>query len=85
VHLGDRGSGEGFAVETLEDFGHGLFIGGIEYGYGLLGRKRRDGVLQLGEFVGDVGWQQVAARGYGLSELDEDRSEFLERETDALA
>ena len=47
--------------------------------------KRRHVVLQLRELVGDVGGQQVAARGQRLAELDEDRPQFLEREAQALA
>ena len=39
--------------------------------------KRRHPVLQLGQLVGDVGGQQVAARRQHLAELDEDRSERL--------
>ena len=39
----------------------------------------------LRELIGDIGWQQVAARRERLAELDEDRSELLERESQALA
>ena len=45
----------------------------------LLGRERRTRVLQLRELVGDVGRQQIAARGEHLSELDEDRPERFQR------
>ena len=42
--------------------------------------ERRHAILQLGELVGDVRGQQVAARGQRLAELHEDRAELLERE-----
>jgi hypothetical protein len=48
---------------------------------------RRDGavegrhaVLELGQVIGDVGGQQIAARRQRLTEFDEDRSQFLERQ-----
>ena len=41
--------------------------------------KRRHPILQLGEFVGDVFRQQIAAGRQNLAELDEDRTEILER------
>ena len=42
--------------------------------------ERRHPVLQLGQFVGDIGRQQVAARGQRLAELHEDRPQFLQRQ-----
>jgi hypothetical protein len=48
-------------------------------------RKRRHAVLQQGQFVGDVGRQQVAPGRQHLAELDEDRPEVLQRLAQALA
>ena len=47
----------------------------------VLGHTCRQGlhpVLQLGQLIGDIGRQQVAARRKHLSELDEDWSEILQ-------
>ena len=63
----------------------GLAVGALDDGPGFQPRERRHAVLQLLELVGDVGRQQVAARGQRLAELHQDRPQFLECETDALA
>ena len=42
-------------------------------------------ILQLGQFVGDVRRQQIAACRQRLAELDENRSEFLECEANSCA
>ena len=42
-------------------------------------RKRRDVILELGEFVRELFGQQVAPRREHLPELDEHRSELFER------
>ena len=57
----------------------------LDAGLRILAGEGRHAVLQLREFVGDVGRQQVAPRREDLPELDEDRAEFLEREPQALA
>ncbi len=80
VHLGNGRSGERFHVKTREHLTDRFAVGRIKHGDGLGRRKRRHAVLQAGQFIGDVRRQQVAARGDGLAELDEDRAEFLERE-----
>src|SRR5690606_32536148 len=45
----------------------------------------RDPVLQQGQLGGDVGRDQVAAGREDLPELDEDRPEFLQRQTQTRA
>src|SRR5207248_3478023 len=63
----------------LEDLLEWLAIDSRQRRNDLLGRKRRHGVLQLRQLVGDVGWQKIAPRRKHLAELDEDRTEILER------
>ena len=82
VHLSDRGGGERLVVEAVEHLLGGPAIGALDDEFRVLYRERRHAVLQLGELVRDVGRQQVAPRGQGLAELDEDRAELLEREPD---
>jgi hypothetical protein len=47
-------------------------------------RDRRDGVLQLGQLGDVLRGQEIGPRREGLAELDERRSEFLEREPNVL-
>jgi hypothetical protein len=46
--------------------------------------ERRHLVLQLGQFVGDVRRHQVAPGGQHLAELDEDRPQVLQRQSQPL-
>jgi hypothetical protein len=85
MHLCDRRGRQWLAVEASENRVDGFSVGGLQYRDGLFRGKRRHGVLQLGQLIGDVRRQQVAARRNRLAELDEYRPEFLEREADALA
>jgi hypothetical protein len=85
VHLRDRRGSQRLPVEALENRIDGLVVGRLEDSERLLRGKRGYRILQLRQFVRDIGRQQVAAGRDCLAELDEDRSEFLECETDALA
>ncbi|SAJ33735.1 Uncharacterised protein [Enterobacter cloacae] len=85
VDLGHRGRGQRFAFEAGEDLFDlraQLFLDALDR---QLRREGRHLVLQPGQFVGDVVGQQVAAGGENLAELDEDRSEVLQRQAQARA
>jgi hypothetical protein len=85
VNLRYRCGGERLGIEALEDTFDRFAVGFIDDRNGLFRREGRDRVLELGEFVRDVGWQQVTSCRYRLAELDEDRTKFLERQANALA
>ena len=78
VHLRDRGGRQRLLVEaarTVRSSGRPKLrsMAGARQRAG----KRRHLVLQLRQLVGDVGRQQVAARGQRLAELHEDRPQLL--------
>ena len=79
VHLRDRGGGQRLLVERREHLLGGAAVGVLDDGARDAAVEGRHAILQLGQLVGDVGGQQVAARGQGLAELHEDRAEFLQR------
>ncbi len=79
VDLRHRCARHRLRVELLEYLGDRLAERALDLGDGELSRKRRHLVLELGQLVGEVGGQQIAARREHLSELDEDRSESFER------
>ena len=65
---------------------HRFLKGTLDGGNGHTGVKRRYAVLQQQrQFVGDVGRQQVAARGQHLAKLHEDGAQLLQRLAQALA
>ena len=78
VNLGDGGRGDGLAAELGKGLLQPHLQPALDLGYGLIGRERRNPVLQQGQFVGDVGRQQVAPGGQHLAELHEDRPQALE-------
>ncbi len=83
MHLGDRSRGQWLYVETAEhfaDLGAELIF---DQCHGFFRVERRHAVLQQHQLVGDVGGQQVAAGGQQLAELDEDRPQVLQRQTQA--
>ena len=84
VHLGDRRACDGRAVESPKDLVHGPAIHALQCGDDLIARKRRNAILQPRKLVGDVGGQKIATRREHLSELDEDRSQLLKRQAQAL-
>ena len=55
-------------------------VGLLDFGQGEMRVEGRHAILQPGQFVGDVGRQQVAPGRQHLAELDEDRSQFLQRQ-----
>ena len=83
VHLCDGGGGERGLIEGVEHLREGPSVGALDRLAGNGARKRRHAILQLGELVGDIRRQQVAARGDRLAELHENGSELLEREPQA--
>ena len=84
VHLRYGRGCKRLLVEACEYVLQGLAIGITDDRCGLLRGKRRHRVLELGEFHGDIGRQQVSSRRDCLAELDEYRAKFLEREPNAL-
>jgi hypothetical protein len=85
VHLRHRGRSHRLAREAGEHLDYRLAIGGGQRGFGQVGGERRHPILQLGQFVGQVGGQQVAAGGQHLTELDEDRPQVFQRAAQTLA
>jgi hypothetical protein len=85
VHLGNGSGGERHRIETREHArkrrAEGIFNGRN----GNRAVERRDAILKLRQLIGDVGGQQVAAGRQGLPELDEDRPQLLERQTQPFA
>ena len=61
-----------------------LAIDTLQFVDRLLRRKGRHLILQLRQLIGDIRRQQVAACGQHLTELDEDRPQRFERETQSL-
>ena len=84
VHLRHRGRGDRLDIETREDLADRFAVGMLEFGDRQRRGKRRHLVLQLGQFLGDVRRQQVAAGGQHLAELDEDGAKRLQGTTQAL-
>ena len=54
VHLRNRCGRQRFAVQMLEYVVNRLAVGAFEYFHDLFAGERWDGVLELGEFIGDV-------------------------------
>ena len=79
MNLGDGGAGERFALEMREHGVHRPAKGPLDGGNGDRRRKRRDPVLQMRQFIGDVRRQQVAPGRKHLAELDEDRPQPFQR------
>ena len=84
MHLSDRGTRHRRPIERTKHAFHRLAVDALQGRDHLLAGKRRNAVLQAGKLVGDVGWQDIATRGEHLSELDEDRSQLLQCEPQAL-
>ena len=83
MNLRERCGCERLPVEVREEFVDGgaeRTFDGVD-GNGAI--EWRHPILQLGEFVGVVGWQKVPACGENLAELDENRSQVFERPTKA--
>ena len=83
MHLRDGGARHRQRLELLEHLRHRPAERAFELGVGERGRKRRHLVLQPRQFVGDIGGQQVAPGGEHLAELDEQRSQGLQRQAQA--
>ena len=80
VNLGDRRRGHRRRCELGEQFAQRASEIRFDRSNRLLRWKRRHAVLQLGQLIGDVERQQVAAGGQNLAELDEDRTQRLQRQ-----
>ena len=79
VDLGDGSGSHRHRVEFGEHLTGGLAVSFFYRRQGDFRRERRHPVLQSGEFVGDIGGNQVAPGGEHLAEFDEDRPERFER------
>ena len=79
MNLCDRRARYGIAFEAPEHLANALPEAALDLGDRGIRRKWRHLILQLGQLVRDVRWQQVAARGKQLAKLDENRSERFER------
>ncbi len=83
MHLRYRGRGQRGDVETAEhfaDFLAQLFFDQLDRHLRI---ERRHAVLQQHQLIGDVFRQQVAAGRKNLPELDENRPQILQRQTQA--
>ena len=78
MHLRHRGAGNGDRVELREHFPFRPAVGARERRVCKFRRERRHLVLQPRKFVGNVGRQEVAARGQQLAEFDEYRAQRFE-------
>ena len=85
MHLGNRSGSQWLKTEFFEKRFQRLAIGFFDDGSRLLAGKRRHSILQLGQFQGDIVRQQVATGGQHLPELDKDRSQIFQCQTDASA
>jgi hypothetical protein len=68
VHLRDRGAGDRCRLEGRIAIGEALAKRPFDLGDRLLGGKRRNLVLQLGELLGEIRWQQIAPGGEPYAE-----------------
>ena len=79
VNLGDRGRSDRYRVELGKHVACRTVIRLLDLRQRQMRIEWRHAILQLREFVGDVGRQQVAAGRQHLTELDEDRPQRLQR------
>ena len=80
VHLRHRGAGHRRVVETGIDFRQRPPQRSFDLAARHFGGKRRDFVLQLGQFLRIGRRQQVGAGGEHLPQLDENRPQTLQRQ-----
>jgi len=85
MHLRDRGRSQRLAVEAGVELRHRLAQRALDLGLRQRAVEGRDAVLQQRQLRRHVGRQQVAAGGEDLAELDEDRTQFLQRQAQPLA
>jgi hypothetical protein len=85
MNLRDRSRRERFAVELRVDVVYAAAERTLDSGDSQLARKRRYAVLEFGEFVSDIGREQISTGRDGLAELHEDRSEILQTSAHAHA
>ncbi len=78
VHLRNRRGGQRLFLEHREHLLGGAAVGLLDDGARDTAVEGWHAVLELGELVGDVRGQQVAARGQRLAELDEDGAQLLQ-------
>ena len=83
VHLGNGCGRQRFLFESLDASAEQVAQGRFDDGPGIRAGEGRHMILQLGKFVGEIGWQQVSPCGQQLAELDEDGPEFLEEQAQA--
>jgi hypothetical protein len=82
VHLGDRGGGQGPAVEGGEHLlDRPVELGG-EHLPDPVPRRRGDVVLEVSQLLDHLRWEQVGPGGQDLAELDEGDPGLLQRLAD---
>ncbi len=79
VNLGDRGRSDRYRVKFGKHVVCRTVIRLLDFRQRKMRIEWRHLILQFGEFVGDVGRQQVATGRQHLSELDENRPQRLQR------
>src|SRR5690349_22655596 len=84
MHLRNRSARDRLVVERAEYPSDPPAVGALERRDDMFARERRHAVLQLGELVGDVLRDEIPPRGKNRTELDEDRPQRFQRETEAL-
>jgi hypothetical protein len=85
MHLRYRSAGHGGVIEAGKYFVQRLIESALDAGNGHSRIERRHAVLQPGQFVGNIGGQQVAPGGEHLAELDKNRPQALQGFAQALA
>ena len=85
VHLCNGRAGDRAALEGGEQRVDGFAERALDDGHRDIGVERRNIVLKPGEFVGDVGRQQVAARREHLPELHKYGTEAFQRQAKTFA
>ena len=83
VNLSHRRAGYRRLVELGEHLARRPSIGRLDLRVHLFHVKRWHPVLQLGQFVGNIDRQQIAARRQHLPELDEDRPQVFQEAAQA--
>ena len=89
MHLCDRGARDRRQVEIAEHFvicaTHLCAVHAIQYCDDLLSSKGRYAILQGGQFLRDVGRNQIGARRKQLAKFDKNRPQTLQRQTQTQA
>ena len=85
MYLCHRGRSQRLAVEASEHFTDLGAKLGLDQRPRVFRVEGRHLILQLGQFIGDIPWQQVAPGGEQLAEFYEDRPELFQGQAQACA